>query len=52
VTSKQGVQRTVAAASYDYDRAAKLLRFGTGVLTAQDESLAVNVARYCEVIIK
>jgi hypothetical protein len=52
VTSKQGVQRTVAATSYNYDRAAKLLLFNTGVLTAQDESLAVNVARYCEVIIK
>ncbi len=50
VTNKQGLQRTVAAASYTYDRAAKLLRFNVGVLTAQDESLAVNVARYCEMI--
>ena len=52
VTSKQGVQRTVAATSYAYDRAAKLLRFGTGVLTAQDDSLSVNVARYCQIIIE
>ena len=52
VTSKQGAQRTMAATSYNYDRSAKLLRFGTGVLTAQDQSLAVNVARYCEAIIK
>jgi hypothetical protein len=51
VTSKQGVGRTVAADSYTYDRAAKLLRFNPGVLTAQDESLAVNVARYCQIII-
>ena len=51
VTSKAGVPRTVAADSYEYDRAAKLLRFHAGVLTAQDESLAVNVARYCESVI-
>jgi hypothetical protein len=50
VTNKQGVQRTVTATSYSYDRAAKILRFGAGVLTAQDDSLAVNVARYCEII--
>lgn len=50
VTNKRGEQRTVTAASYTYDRAAKLLRFGTGVLTAQDESLAVNVARYCQIV--
>ena len=49
VTNKQGVRRTVVAASYNYDRAAKLLSFGAGVLTAQDESLAVNVARYCQI---
>jgi hypothetical protein len=52
VTSKQGVQRTAATNGYTYDRDAKLLRFNAGALTAQDESLAVNVARYCEVIIK
>jgi hypothetical protein len=52
VTNKQGVQRVMAAASYSYDRTAKLLRFAAGALTAQDDSLAVNVARYCEVIIK
>ena len=50
VTNKLGVQRTVAAGSYSYDRAAKLLSFSAGVLTAQDDSLAVNVARYCEMI--
>ena len=51
VTNKLGVQRTVAAASTTYDRDAKILRFPVGVLTAQDESLAVNVARYCQKII-
>lgn len=51
VVSKQGVSRTVAASSYQYDRTAKLLRFSTGVLTAQDDSLSVNVARYCQSII-
>jgi hypothetical protein len=51
VTDKQGVQRTVPPSSYAYDRAAKVLRFGSGVLTAQDESLAVNVARYCHTVI-
>ena len=51
VTDKQGVQRMVPATSYTYDRVAKLLQFNPGVLTAQDESLAVNVARYCTVVI-
>jgi hypothetical protein len=51
VTSKLGVERTVTVDSYNYDRTAKLLHFNTGVLTAQDESLAVNVARYCQTII-
>ena len=50
VTNRQGMPRTLAASSYTYDRTAKLLRFTTGVLTAQDDSLAVNVARYCEII--
>ena len=30
---------------------AKLLRFSAGVLTAQDDSLSVNVARYCQSVI-
>jgi hypothetical protein len=51
VTNKQGVQRTVPASNYTYDRAAKVLRFDAGVLTAQDDSLAVNVARYCHTVI-
>jgi hypothetical protein len=51
VTTKRGAQRTVTATSYSYDREAKLLSFSTGVLTAQDDSLAVNVARYCQRII-
>ena len=51
VVSKQGVERTVPASSYEYDRTAKLLRFSAGVLTAQDDSLSVNVARYCQSII-
>ena len=51
VTSKQGVKRTVPATSYSYDRTAKLLRFNTGALTAQDDSLDVNVAHYCQPII-
>jgi len=50
VNDELGAQRTVPAASYNYDRAAKVLRFNPGVLTAQDESLAVNVARYCGTI--
>jgi len=48
VTSKQGTQRTLPKGSYRYDRAAGVLRFNPGVLGPQDESLAVNVARYCE----
>ena len=51
VTNQQGGERTVADTSYNYDRTAKLLQFNTGVLTAQDESLAVNVARYCKSVI-
>jgi hypothetical protein len=51
VTNKSGGQRTVAATSYVYDRAAQLLRFDPGVLTAQDDSLAVNIARYCQSVI-
>jgi hypothetical protein len=50
VTTKQGVKRTIPPASYRYDRTAKLLVFNSGVLTAQDDSLDVNVARYCEPI--
>jgi hypothetical protein len=52
VTQKQGQQRTVASTGYTYDRAAKLLRFNPGVLTAQDESLAVSVARECHRVIQ
>ena len=51
VVNKQGAQRTVPASSYQYDRTAKLLRFSAGVLTAQDDSLSVDVARYCQSII-
>ena len=51
VTNRQGQQRTVAETGYSYDRKAKQLRFNAGVLTAQDESLAVNVARECHIII-
>jgi hypothetical protein len=51
VTTKQGTQRTVPASSYDYDRTAKLLRLSTGALTAQDDALSVNVARYCQSVI-
>jgi hypothetical protein len=48
VTTRAGVQRTVPPAGYQYDRAAKTLRFTPGVLGAMDDTLAVNVARYCE----
>jgi len=51
VTTNLGIERTVPADSYSDDRTAKLLHFNPGVLTAQDESLAVNVARYCQVVI-
>ena len=51
VANKQGAQRTVPASGYQYDRTAKLLRFSAGVLTAQDDSLSVNVARYCKSVI-
>jgi hypothetical protein len=51
VNDKQGGQRTVADTGYDYDRTAKLLHFQPGVLTAQDESLTVHVARYCQGVI-
>jgi len=50
VTDRAGMQRTVQKPQFRYDRAAKVLRFTPGVLGAQDESLAVNVARYCEVV--
>jgi hypothetical protein len=50
VTNRLGMQRTVQKPAYRYDRMAKVLRFNAGVLTAQDESLAVNVARYCEIV--
>jgi hypothetical protein len=52
VTQKKGQLRTVASTGYTYDRPAKLLRFNPGVLTAQDESLAVSVARECHRVIQ
>jgi hypothetical protein len=51
VTNKQGEQRTVPAQSYSYDRTGQTLGFNVGTLTAEDQTLAVNVARYCEPII-
>lgn len=51
-TSKQGQQRTVAVAGYKYDDKKKQLVFNSGVLTAQDDTLAVNVARECHPIIR
>jgi hypothetical protein len=51
VTNRQGAQRTVPETGYTYDRAAKLLHFNASVLNAQDSSLAVNVARYCQSVI-
>jgi hypothetical protein len=51
VTNKQGEQRAVAAQRYTYDRSGGTLRFEVGILTAEDEKLAVNVARYCAPII-
>lgn len=50
ITNRMGMQRTVQKPAYRYDRMAKVLRFNAGVLGAQDESLAVNVARYCEIV--
>jgi hypothetical protein len=50
VTNRMGMQRTVQKPLFHYDRAAKVLRFDPGVLGAQDDSLSVNVARYCEVV--
>jgi hypothetical protein len=50
VTDRAGRKRTLSAKDYVYDRTAKILRFNAGALTAQDESLLVNVARYCEPI--
>ena len=50
VTDRAGVQRTVQKPQFRYDRAAKVLHFTPGVLGAQDLSLSVNVARYCEVV--
>ena len=50
VTNRMGLQRTLMKPAFRYDRATKVLRFNAGVLGAQDESLAVNVARYCEVV--
>jgi hypothetical protein len=47
----RGVERTVPASSYACDRTAKVLSFSAGVLTAQDDSLSVNVARYCQSVI-
>jgi hypothetical protein len=52
VTTRSGMQRMIPATGYRYDRMAKKLRFTPGVLGPQDESLAVNVARYCERIVE
>jgi hypothetical protein len=52
VTTKTGAKRTVPPGGYQYDRGAKILRFTPGALGPQDESLAVNVARYCERIVE
>jgi hypothetical protein len=49
VTNKQGEQRKVQG--YAYDRGGETLRFSVGVLTAEDQALAVKVARYCAPII-
>lgn len=51
VTNRRGESRTLPVQGYRYDRAAQTLRLSVGVLTAEDEKLAVNVARYCEPII-
>jgi hypothetical protein len=50
VTTKSGATRTLQKPSFRYDRMAKILRFNPGVLVPLDESLAVTVARYCEVV--
>ena len=52
VTTRAGAQRTVPKTGYRYDRAAKRLRFNAGVLGAQDQELAVNVAKYCQPVVK
>jgi hypothetical protein len=52
VTDRAGKQRTLRPADYKYDRTAKILRFSPGALGAQDDALAVNVARYCERIVE
>jgi hypothetical protein len=51
VTDRTGVQRTLRVTDYKYDRVARILRFNPGALGAQDESLSVNVTRYCEPIV-
>jgi hypothetical protein len=52
VTTRAGTQRTIPKTSYRYDRATHRLHFDPGVLGVQDQRLAVNVARYCEPVIK
>lgn len=52
VTNKQGEKRTVEASGYRYDAQAKQLVFSPGVLTAQDDTLVVNVAHECHIIIR
>jgi hypothetical protein len=52
VTARAGAQRTIPKTGYRYDRATHTLHFNPGVLGVQDQRLAVNVARYCEPVIK
>lgn len=52
VTDKQGKKHTVASSGYRYDDKAKQLVFSPGILGAQDDTLAVNVARECHRIIR
>jgi hypothetical protein len=52
VTNKQSQKRTIATSGYKYDDKAKQLIFSPGALTAQDDTLAVNVARECHIIIR
>jgi hypothetical protein len=52
VTDHAGSKRTLGPGDYEDDRAATLLRFDPGSRGAEDEALAVNVARHCERIVE
>ncbi len=52
VTDKQGKKRTIEASGYQYDDKAKQLVFNSGVLSAEDDTLAVEVAHECHRIIR